>query len=358
MASLVRDNFAALGLSEYGVEIHIDDLSKEEILDFIDQENFNAIKYLKQDYFNFKKYINSEFFPRHMDYLNNDCAPDLIRFMSIKIGGKKTSSYYNFLAGIGEEHLPVFTEEQVGFIGYLSGLLPLVRPHEFEIVRCLMNGISWIDELDRELAEKVPGYRREQLDHALQFLKVVARNGNEISLCIKLDDQLREYLEDLLTYGITRYYADNGEETGFKLWQNYRMDQVQLKLLKNPGYTAVGTYYYDDFVVIFASLKKDLPEADKLNYKDKFLQPDVFQWESMAHLPMSDLVKLKASSYAHLFIRKVASENGIVLPFTYVGKGKLHNCRKTESGNGTYLFDVAMEHELPDYLQYDFGLGK
>ena len=278
--------------------------------------------------------------------------------MSIKIGGKKTGCYYNFLTGIGEEHLPVFTEEQVALIGYLSGLLPLVRPHEFEIVRCLINGISRIEELDQELSEKIPGYSREQLEHALQFLKVIATSNDELSLRIKLDDQLREYVDDLLTYGITRYYADNGEETGFKLWQNYRMDQVQLKLLKNPGYIAVGTYYYDDYVVIFASLKKDLPEADKLNYKDKFLQPDVFQWESMAHLPASDLDKLKASSYAHLFIRKVSSENGIVLPFTYVGKGRLHNCRKTETGNGTYLFDVAMEHSLPDYLQYDFGLTK
>ena len=358
MASLVRDDFAALGLSEYGVEIHIDALSKEEILDFIERENFNAIKYLKQDYFNFKKYMNAEFYPRHMDYLNNDCAPDLIRFMSIKIGGKKTGCYYNFLTGIGEEHLPVFTEEQVALIGYLSGLLPLVRPHEFEIVRCLINGISRIEELDQELSEKIPGYSREQLEHALQFLKVIATSNDELSLRIKLDDQLREYVDDLLTYGITRYYADNGEETGFKLWQNYRMDQVQLKLLKNPGYIAVGTYYYDDYVVIFASLKKDLPEVDKLNYKDKFLQPDVFQWESMAHLPASDLDKLKASSYAHLFIRKVSSENGIVLPFTYVGKGTLHNCRKTETGNGTYLFDIAMEHSLPDYLQYDFGLTK
>lgn len=278
--------------------------------------------------------------------------------MSIKIGGKKTGCYYNFLAGIREEHLPVFTEEQVTFIGYLSGLLPLVRPHEFEIVRCLMNDINSIVEIERELTQKIHGYKEAQLEHALQFLKVVTRTNNELSLCTKLDDQLREYVDDLLTYGITRYYVDYGEETGFKLWQNYRMDQVQLKLLKNPGYTAVGTYYYDDYVVIFASLKKDLPEADKLNYKDKFLQPDVFQWESMAHLPQTDLSKLNSSSYAHLFIRKVSSENGIVLPFTYVGKGKLHNCRKTENGNGTYLFDVAMEHKLPDYLQYDFGLTK
>lgn len=358
MASLVRDNFTALGLADYGVEIHIDDLSKEEILACIQQENFNAIKYLKQDYFNFKKYINSEFYPKHMDYLNNDCAPDLIRFMSIKIGGRKTGCYYQFLSGIEEEHLPLFTPEQVDLISYLSGLLPLVRPHEYEIVRCLLDGKNTVDIIDRELVERIPGYETKQLSHALQFLKVVKREGAVLSLPVAMDDQLREYLDDLLTYGVTRYYIDNGEEFGFKLWQNYRMDQVQLKLLKNPGYTAVGTYYYDDYVVIFASLKKDLPEEDKLNYKDKFLQTDVFQWESMAHLPMSDLAKLKASSYAHLFIRKVSSENGIVLPFTYVGKGKLHNCRKAESSNGTYLFDVMMEHPLPDYLQYDFGLTK
>ena len=180
MASLVRDDFLALGLSKYGVEIHVDDLSKEEILNFIDQENFNALKYLKQDYFNFKKYINSEFYPRHMDYLNNDCAPDLIRFMSIKIGGRKTGCYYNFLAGIGEEHLPVFTEEQVEFIASLSGLLPLVRPHEFEIVRCLRNGISDFAAIDQALAQKIPGYQTKQLDHALQFLEVVTRNNHTL----------------------------------------------------------------------------------------------------------------------------------------------------------------------------------
>ncbi len=55
---------------------------------------------------------------------------------------------------------------------------------------------------------------------------------------------------------------------------------------------------------------------------------------------------------------KVDNENGIVNPFTYVGKGKLSNCRKTDNSNGTYLFDISMENELPDYLQYDFGLTK
>ena len=57
------------------------------------------------------------------------------------------------------------------------------------------------------------------------------------------------------------------------------------------------------------------------------------------------------------FVRKVTSENGMVLPFTYVGKGKLTNPRKQEK-NQTYLFDIEMEEVLPDYLQYDFGLTR
>ena len=139
MMQLVKDDFKALDLADYGVEIHIDDLSKEEIVDYLEQENFNSLAYMKQDYENFKKYINSQDAPRHMDYLNNDCAPDLQRFMSIKIGGKKTGCYYEFLSGIEEENLPVFSLEQISFLKYASALLPLVRPHEFLILEALLH---------------------------------------------------------------------------------------------------------------------------------------------------------------------------------------------------------------------------
>jgi len=77
------------------------------------------------------------------------------------------------------------------------------------------------------------------------------------------------------------------------------------------------------------------------------------------------LQKLINSKEALLFIRKVSDENGIVMPFTYVGKGRLTNPRKQVSFDEqkkkdvtTYLFDIPMENELPDYLQYDFGLSK
>ena len=376
MMALVQDDFKAIGLSDYGVEINIDDLSKEEIIRYIENENFNSLEYLKQDYFNFRKYIGAETYPKHMDYLNNDCAPDLLRFLSIKIGGKKCVSYYNFLHGILDNNdedaklLPLFTDRQIDFSNYLSSMLPLVRQHEFEMFNCIIHGMTDISSIEKHLIENIAEYSREQLMHALEYMCkngfVTIDNGRQCNLVdVVLDEQYVEYLEDLITYGLTRYTADYGAETDFKLWHSYRMDQVQLKLLKNPGHIFVGTYYYDDIVVIFASLKKDASIAERLNYKDKFIESNMFQWESMANVSDSDLYKLTHSKEALLFIRKVVDENGIVMPFTYVGKGCLSNPRKQVSFDEqkkknvtTYLFDIPMENELPDYLQYDFGLTK
>ncbi|MCR5796120.1 MAG: FAD-dependent oxidoreductase, partial [Solobacterium sp.] len=64
VAALIEDNFLSIGLAEYGVEIHIDDLSKKEILSYIDQVNFNTKTYLEQDYKNFKKYIGAASYPQ------------------------------------------------------------------------------------------------------------------------------------------------------------------------------------------------------------------------------------------------------------------------------------------------------
>lgn len=194
MMQLVMDDFAALDLAEYGVEIYIDDLSKEEIVDYLEQENFNSLAYMKQDYENFKKYINSQDAPRHMDYLNNDCAPDLQRFMSIKIGGKKTGCYYEFLSGIEEENFPIFSQDQVSFLKYASALLPLVRPHEFLIIKALLDGTCTEDELMKYCYEDYPDNLNSQLEHALQFMienKVVKLTDYSYDLNVALDGQFK-----------------------------------------------------------------------------------------------------------------------------------------------------------------------
>ena len=41
-----------------------------------------------------------------------------------------------------------------------------------------------------------------------------------------------------------------------------------------------------------------------------------------------------------------------------IREGVLTNPRKTDGSNGTYIYDIKMEKDLPEYLQYDFGLTK
>lgn len=364
LVALVRDDFKPLGLEQYGVEINIDSLSKEEILNYVENENFYSLKYMKQDYNNFKKYINSPTYPKHMDYLNSDSAPDLLKFMQIKISNKKTNSYYGFLKGIEEENLVEFNAEQENVINYLSGLLQLVRPHDYLICKFLLEGDSSISLIEEKVKYEVQNYNEVEFSHALRYLAkshTVIADGDTLSLGCELNNEFKNYLVDLLEYGLTKYKADYANNTGmFLLWNSYTKSQVQLKRCVNPGDINPGTFYgTEGDVYIFASIKKDLAEGlEHLNYKDKFLEPNLFQWECKASISDRDLNLLNTSKCAYLFIRKMESENGITLPFTYVGIGHLDNPRQSqnEERKRTFIFDIHMEEELPDYIQYDFGL--
>ena len=355
LEDMVKDDFKAIGLSEYGVEIHLDHESQEEIISYLENENFNSKQYLKQDYFNFKKYIDSEDYPKHMDYLNNDCAPDLMKFMSVKYDGKKANCYYLFLREIGEID-DIFSQEQVVFLQTLSKLLPLVRPYEYQVISLLSDGSRSIGTL-----KEILHCSKDEFDHVIKYMmkdSLIREQDEMYSINVEMNEEFKEHVEDILSYGLTKYdaeYQDTIEP--FLLWKSYRMDQVQRKLLKDPKSNQRGTYIYDDKVVIFAALKKDESIEERLNYKDKFITSKLFQWETMNNVSEKEYQALKNSSFAYLFVRKVSEENGIVLPFTYIGKGKLTNPRRQED-NKTYLFDIEMEEELPDYLQYDYQISK
>lgn len=356
LKTMVKEDFRILGLEQYGVKINIDDLSKEEILHHIDNENFNQIRYLKKDYNNFKSYLKSPTFPKHMDYVNSDYAPNLLKFMKIKIDGKKTNSYYGFLKGIGEE-IPLFTDEQISAIDYISNLLPLVRRHEFLIVKHLLNGIMSESEMRHLIADDIVGYSDEQFDHALRFMNeggVVQQSDGNIDFRCSVDPEFKEYVSDLLEYGLSQYMVRYKDEEDFLLYQDYRQDQVLLKILENPKHNQLGTYYKNGNMYVFAGLKKDDSVQEHLNYKDKFLDNETFQWESIARIKADEERKQRESNQAFVFVRKVESENGITLPFTFVGAGQLRNPRKNTTTNGSILYDIHMNNPLPDDLMEDF----
>ena len=353
---MVRDDFRVLGLEEYGVKIMIDDLSKEEILHHIDNENFNQIRYLKKDYQNFKSYLKTPTFPKHMDYVNSDYAPNLLKFMKIRINGTKTNSYYGFLKGIDED-IPLFTEEQITAIDYISSLLPLVRRHEFLVVKLLLNGITSENVIRQTLSNEIAGYTDEQMNHALRFMEedgVIQMSDGSIRFRCTVDPEFVEFVSDLLEYGLSQYIAKYKDDDDFLIYQDYRKDQALLKILMNPKGDQKGTYYKNGKMYIFAALKKDSSVQEHLNYKDKFLDNETFQWESVANIKVDEERKQRESKQALVFVRKVESENSITLPFTYVGTGQLYNPRKDATTNGSILYDIHMDSPLPDDLMEDF----
>lgn len=356
LKSMVKGNFQKLGLEDFGVKIDIDDLSKEEILKYIDNENFNRINYLKTDYQNFKSYLKTPTYPKHMDYVNSDYAPNLLKFMKVKIDSKKTNSYYGFLKGIGED-VPLFSDEQINAINYISSLLPLVRRHEYLIIKQMLNGILNRKDIHDYVRYEIKNFTDEQFLHALRFLDeggVVKQADNQIQFKCEVDIDFKEYVTDLLNYGLTQYDARYKDEDVFLLYQDYRQDQALLKILENPKHNQYGTYYKNGNMYIFAGLKKDDSVQEHLNYKDKFLDNKTFQWESIANISAKDEYLQKNSKVAYIFVRKVESENGITLPFTYVGTGRLHNPRKNATTNGSILYDIHMDTPIPSDLMEDF----
>lgn len=355
LKEMIRTNFKSLDIPE--VKIEIDDLSKEEIINFIDKTNFNSRSFLEKDYKNFKSYINNGTYPNHMDFLNSDVSPDLIRIIKSKISGSKNKSYYTFLKKIDEDTIPMFNDKQIAFINNMEDLLPLARLDEYLIIEQAIKehtiDLKRIEGINEHITDKT-------LDNAYNNLKSIGLvENNEIDITTIEDGEFKDYLLDTLNYGIVRYNREFSDFTGlFKLYRNYYKEQASRIMLKN-GILQKGTYYENDIAYIFAGIKKG--EEGRLNYKDKFINSKIFQWESIANISESEKEHLSNSKKVHLFIRKMESEDTVTLPYTYFGLGTFTNERDSyteENGkkHSTLLYDILLDNEVPEDYYIDFEI--
>ena len=356
LKEMIRTDFNSLELPD--VKIVIDDLSKEEIINYIDKTNFNSRQFLEKDYQNFKDYVNNGVYPSHMDFLNYDVSPDLIRIIKSNFGGSKNKSYYHFLKKIEEPTIPLFNDEEIKIINDIEDLLPLARLDEYLIIEQAIKekkiDLKRIEGRDSHITDKT-------LENAFNNLKGLGLVREEGSVLFDIVNQeMLDYLLDTLQYGIVRYNREFGDYEGlFKLYRNYYKEQASRIMLKN-GLLQKGTYYEDDIAYIFAGIKKD--EEGKLNYQDKFLNSKVFQWESIADVSESEKAHLRNSKKVHLFIRKMETEDTVTLPYTYFGLGNFTNERPwytEENGtkHPTLLFDIVLDNEVPEDYHIDFEIN-
>ena len=183
---------------------------------------------------------------------------------------------------------------------------------------------------------------------------VIIQTEDSIHLRCEVDTEFVDFVSDLLEYGLSQYSVRYKDEDDFLLYHDYRQDQALLKILENPKHNQLGTYYKNGNVYIFAGLKKDDSVQEHLNYKDKFLDQETFQWESIANISAREESLQRESKQAFVFVRKVKTENGLTLPFTFVGTGQLLNPRKGATSNGSILYDIHMDNPLPEDLMEDF----
>lgn len=364
LKELVQTNFESINVP--WVMIDIDNLSKEEIITFLDKENFNNIRFLKKDYENFKKYLQIiDSYPSHMDYLDWELAPNILRFLKTKIWGKKNRSYYNFMKGIWEEHIPYFTEEEIEFVSTIEDMIPLVREDEYLIIKSLIKKGIIDYEIIENYNERISLKSIDMAKRNLQRMWIL--NWEKLNI-ENISEECKEYLLDTIMYWITRFDIDFWDfEWEYKLYWNYYKEQIPMLLdLKPMAMKLKWTYFFDDWTTyIFVWIRKDKTKEERTNYKDKFISPDLFQWESENNTTINNRVWrwILNTKKIHVFIRKMDEEDWVVLPFTYFWTGKFTNIREsfvenqlTKEKYPTLLTDIVLDNEVPNEYFIDFNI--
>ena len=287
--------------------------------------------------------------------------------MQSKIHGVKSKSYYSFLKAIDEKNIPSFDERQEAFIDYVSDMLPIVRPDEYLIIEKLLDNVGEcsVDELEEYVRNNVEHYSPDMFRHALKYMHKKGHvlcsdqivRFNDINVTVEFD----EYLRDLISYGIGRYdvefyEVDNSSERLFKLWAKFKKRQIKELLQKDPDDIQLGTNVYDGVAYAYVTIHKASSTKENLKYVDGYIDSRTFQWETVAHITDKELTSLKNSSEMHLFVRKTDSEDGIQLPFTYIGSGKMEYIEGSKKPNGAHLFNIRLTEEAPEDIYYDFKL--
>lgn len=367
LSVMVRNNFSSLGMP--GVEIHFDEKSQEEILKSIDNTNFNSLVFLKQDYANFKAFLKlgPTEYPKHKDFLNEEIGVDLLHYT------KKFASYYDFLEKVGE-YVPDFNKEEKDVIGSIYSFLPLVRPEEYLILKDLMDGAKRKEEIEENI-KSFDGFKKESFDHALKNLldefyytrpsyhtKLLSFENGKYSLTYALEkDTFKEWIISLIEYGLARYQSEfYGEKGLLKLYYPYTSSSSLLALNSNNLFRMTGICNVNGERVIYIDLKKDSQNLEHLKYKDEFLSSSILQWESQTQTSLNNNkgLSLINNPISHIFVRKSKREDGVDMPFYYLGKGKLTNPRESTNEKKTLLFDIILENEVPKTYFDDFGINE
>lgn len=390
----VANDFADLPNGTY---IKMDKITKEQILHQLETERFMSLKYLKEDYLSFKHMCGGKV-PYLVDYLKRDGSVDPLRFT---IFSSSYKTYFEFVAAMEKETHPEFTvmngdERFSSLMRLLSFYSPAKRIEEWICAKCVFSSIykASVEDILKEAEKYLDVVNRKSFIHSCRTLSgeyfdsselkrykdslFTFEGGNlsankstmELFSSSHFADEMKAWLNDLIQYNILRYkdefgeadYSEGGALPFLKLYNEYTMRDLALlsnyeKIHSSFRGQGVLTSAKPDYF-LFVNLHKDEDVKETINYKDKFITQEVFQWESPNSTKQDseigkDLIfNIKRGIRLHLFVRKFKELENITQPFIYLGQ--VSTFSDTAQGDKPVTMQFALHNRVPDKLYNDF----
>ena len=357
--------------------ISMDEISKSRILEQINKENFNHLKYLKEQYFEVKNILGKV--PTLLDFLQFEDVINPLKFID------ESKSYIEFLAKVEDDKKLkelILDENFVKAIRFIENELPIKRVYEFVILKYLLNNDfcdeniafkilnKYLNRVDKEtIIHSFLYLRQDFLDSAqknrylklLEFDGKVAKKTKEFEELLKNENNKKIFLNSL-NFGIYNYEEEFGSsdfgKPFLKLYSKYNMLNIA-KLCNFPkihsSFRGSGFLKYENDFFLFINLEKE-NFSKSANYHNAFLSKDTFTYQSKpSHSQNSgDGQRLcenkKFEVKLHIFVRKYVQVDKKTQDFIYLG---VANTLKYWD-NKPISLELKLENPLSDKLFEEF----
>lgn len=199
--------------------IQMDRIAQKRILEQLNTENFNSLKYLKEEYNEFKSLIGGKIPYMLMDHIKYDEVPDQLKFI------KYANTYIEFLNKVEKStYISDVLEDEdfVKILKELSGKLPIKRPHEFILIKYLLSHDEiTIVKAKNEMLKYIENVDEETIIHSFKTLNQSFYDSGQIKNNIKMltydnhklfsllpfirilkEEKYKNIIKDIINYGL------------------------------------------------------------------------------------------------------------------------------------------------------------
>ena len=360
--------------------VSFDRIAKERIYASINSARFNTLAFLKEAYQKVRTQVGR--IPTMLDFVRLHSVSPLL-FIEYE------KSLYQFTCKVEKQRASILSGAHLASLHFLSKVLcPGLRPYEGVILQLVMEHTKvTIDEI-KETIQRTYGFAAEHASilSALSLLQdgfyqasqkkafgnlvYVEWVGNTLTAsegfsALLVNEEYHKQVVDILAFAEYEYREQYYENRGIHdlvRYQKYTRQEVcrLLNWRNDESSTLYGykVHYETKTCPIFVTYHKDTQSIDSsIDYKDMFVSPDIFQWETRNNVRLDakepKAIREEAGPMEKLLFIKKSNDEG--LSFYYIGKLRfLSNVQETKTNdNGKVLPVVQMRFKIDQSVPDD-----